>query len=60
MPVPRIFCISLRGALIVTAGRHSQLLCLLSWRDVLIPREERSRRWIGGWVLRVRKTPDSL
>lgn len=50
MPVLRIFGISLRGALIVTAGRHSQLLCLLSWRDVLIPREERSRRWMGGWV----------
>lgn len=47
---PRIFGISLRRALIVTAGRHSQLLCLLSWRDVLIPREERNRRWIGGWV----------
>lgn len=46
---PRIFGISLRGALIVTAGRHSQLLCLLSWRDVLIPREERSRRW-DRWV----------
>jgi len=49
MPAPRIFGISLRGALIVTAGWHSQLLCLLSWRDVLIPREERSRRWIE-WV----------
>jgi len=44
----RIFGISLRGALIVTAGRHSQLLCLLSWRGCADSKgEERSRRRIG-------------
>lgn len=48
MPVPRIFGISLRGALIVTTGRHSQLLCLLSWRGCADSLQERSRRRGGG------------
>lgn len=49
MPVPRIFGISLRGALIVTTGRHSQLLCLLSWRGCAdSKREVDDGRKVGG------------
>lgn len=46
MPVPRIFGISLRGALIVTTGRHSQLLCLLSWRGCADSPREKSTGWV--------------
>lgn len=55
--VSRIFGISLRGALIVTAGRHSQLLCLLSWRGCADSKREKSTVVEGGgdrWMPRVR------